>query len=109
MSQSTHPAPPYRVRLLDAPQLTQDQQAACELRFRMALEFSLGGPDMVIPSLKAWHLAMDLAEELPLEAPGEAEREVIALWETAESDALIAAFRPLGKDMGEARFEIFPA
>lgn len=99
-------SPPYGVRLVQASQLTADQRAACELRFRMSLEFSLGGPDMVLPSLQAWQLAMNLAEGLPLEAAGEAEREVVALWETAEADALIAAFRPLDQDMGDARFEI---
>lgn len=105
MTETTRPSP-YTVRLLNAPTLNEAQKSACELRFRMALEFSLGGPELVLPSLQAWQLALNLSEGLPLESPGQAEREVIALWETAEADALIAAFRPLDADPGDARFEI---
>ncbi|RZJ18763.1 MAG: hypothetical protein EOO54_15325 [Haliea sp.] len=100
--------PPYTVTLVNAEELGADQRAAAELRFRMALEFALGGPDMVLPTLKAWQLAVSLNDDLPLQSPQEAEREVIALWESAEADALIAALRPLERDMGDARFEISP-
>ncbi|RYX98118.1 MAG: hypothetical protein EOO28_00870 [Comamonadaceae bacterium] len=123
------PLPPYVVTLVDAPELNADQRAAAELRFRMALEFALGGPEMVLPTLQAWQLAMSLSESQTdadadadadaqkadpaepgddTESGGEAELEVIALWESAESDALIAALRPFDKDMGDARFEIAP-
>jgi hypothetical protein len=50
-----------------------------------------------------------LNEDLPLdEQASEAEEQVIALWENAEEDAILAAFRPLNRDMGDARFEIVP-
>ncbi|MDO9405783.1 MAG: hypothetical protein Q7T87_17260 [Polaromonas sp.] len=100
--------PPYIVTLVDASSLTPDQRAAAELRFRMALEFALGGPEMVLPTLQAWQLAVSLNDDLPLQSPHTAEREVIALWESAEADALIAALRPLDQDLGDARFEITP-
>lgn len=96
----------YAVRLLGAPSLNHEETAACELRFRMSLEFSLGGPEMVLPSLQAWQLALNLSKGLPLESAGQAEREVVALWETAEADALVAAFRPVERDLGDAHFEI---
>jgi len=99
----------YLVKLVECPSLGPDERAAAELRFRMSLEFSLGGPDQVLPSLQAYMLVQSLNEDLPLdEQASEAEEQVIALWENAEADAILAAFRPLNRDMGDARFEIVP-
>lgn len=99
----------YQINLVACPGLNPDERAAAELRFRMSLEFSLGGPDQVLPSLQAYMLVQSLNEDLPLDGEAsEAEEQVIALWENAESDAILAAFRPLGRDMGDARFEIVP-
>jgi hypothetical protein len=99
----------YRINLVECPILSPDERAAAELRFRMSLEFSLGGPDQVLPSLQAYMLVQSLNEGLPLdEQASEAEEQVIALWENAEADAILAAFRPLNRDMGDARFEIVP-
>lgn len=99
----------YRINLVECPNLNPGERAAAELRFRMSLEFSLGGPDQVLPSLQAYMLVQSLNEDLPLgEQASEAEEQVIALWENAEEDAILAAFRPLGRDMGDARFEIVP-
>lgn len=99
----------YRINLVECPSLSPDERAAAELRFRMSLEFSLGGPDQVLPSLQAYMLVQSLNEDLPLdEQASEAEEQVIALWENAEADAILAAFRPLNRDMGDARFEIVP-
>ena len=109
MSHNTDPSPAsYRVHLVECPGLSDSERSAAELRFRMALEFALGGPDQVLPSLQAYMLVRSLNEELPLGTDSEAEEQVIALWENAEADAILAAFRPLGKDMGDARFEIVP-
>lgn len=98
----------YKVNLLDCPGLSPADRAAAELRFRMALEFALGGPDQVLPSLQTYMLVQSLNDDLPLQDASEAQEQVIALWENAEADAILAAFRPLGKDMGDARFEIVP-
>ncbi|MDI1268648.1 MAG: hypothetical protein PSV40_06040 [Polaromonas sp.] len=99
----------YQVKLVECPSLSPDERAASELRFRMSLEFSLGGPDQVLPSLQAYLLVQSLNEDLPLGAQvSQAEEQVIALWENAEEDAILAAFRPLNRDMGDARFEIVP-
>ena len=104
-----HPAGHYQVKLVECPSLSPDERAAAELRFRMSLEFSLGGPDQVLPSLQAYLLVQSLNEDLPLDGDAsEAEEQVIALWENAEEDAILAAFRPLNRDMGDARFEIVP-
>ncbi|SFU30782.1 hypothetical protein SAMN05216350_101234 [Polaromonas sp. YR568] len=98
----------YKVNLVECPGLSADQRAAAELRFRMALEFALGGPEYVLPSLQAYMLAQTLQEDLPLEGASEAEEQVIALWQHAETDAILAAMRPLGDNMDNARFEIVP-
>jgi len=99
----------YLINLVECTLLSPDERAAAELRFRMSLEFSLGGPDQVLPTLQAYMLVQSLNEDLPLdEQASPAEEQVIALWENAESDAILAAFRPLSRDMGDARFEIVP-
>lgn len=102
----TTATPAYTVKLVDAPGLSAAQRSAAELRFRIALEFALGGPDSVLPTLQACLLVRTLHQDSQPESVPEAEQQVIALWEKAEADAIVAAFRPLGKEMGDARFEI---
>ena len=101
-------APTYTVNMVDANSLSADERAAAELRFRMALEFAVGGPEYVLPSLQAYMLAQTLSEGLPLEGVSQAEEQVIALWQNAETDAILAAMRPLGDNLDNARFEILP-
>lgn len=101
-------APTYIVKMVDANSLSADDRAAAELRFRMALEFAVGGPEYVLPSLQAYMLAQTLNEGLPLEETSEAVEQVIALWQNAETDAILAAMRPLGDNLDNARFEILP-
>ena len=101
---------PYTVSLVDATSLSAAERSAAELRFRMALETGVGGRDLVVPTLQACMLARSLTGQLTPEelahADHDAEREVIALWENAEDQAIITALKPLNCDMGEARFEI---
>jgi len=118
----THTAarPPYIVKLIEDSGLSADQRAAAELRFRMALEFALGGPEYVLPSLQAYMLAQALIEpsqddEADSQDKDKAEdddgggaQQMIALWEKAESDAIRAGLKPLGKGLDEAQFEIVP-
>lgn len=108
MSSTPPPLVPYEVKLHDCPNLSADQRAAAELRFRMALESALGGPAYVLPSLQAYMLAESLNEDLPQDGSSKAEDQVIALWQQAETDALLAAMRPLGDNLDNARFEIIP-
>lgn len=100
----------YSVRMVNATGLSEAQRTAAELRFRMALEFGVGGADHVLPTLQACMLARSLLEDLTpeeLEAGDfSAEREVIAMWESAEDKAIMTALKPLNRDMGDARFEI---
>ena len=106
---------PYIVQLVEDSGLSPDQRAAAELRFRMALEFALGGPEYVLPSLQAYMLAQALNEpsekdEVDSEDDdGGGAQQMINLWEKAESDALRAALKPLDKRLAEARFEIIPS
>lgn len=105
-------AQPYTVKILGATGLSAAQRSAAELRFRMALEFGVGGPGYVLPALQACMLARSLIEDLPPEeltkAEYGAELEVIALWENAEGKAIMTALKPLNtvKNMGEVRFAI---
>ena len=109
MSEKT---PPYTVKMVNATGLSAAERSAAELRFRMALEFGVGGREFVVPTLQACMLARSLIGHLPAEevaqAEHDAEREVIALWENAEDKAIMTALKPLNRDMGEARFEIKP-
>ena len=50
----------YVVQLLAGSDLSAEQRAAAELRFRTTLEFALGGPEYVQPSLQAYRLAQAL-------------------------------------------------
>lgn len=107
-------AQPYTVKMLGATGLSNAQRSAAELRFRMALEYGVGGPEYVLPALQACMLARSLIEDLPPEeltkAQYGAELEVIALWENAEDKAIMTALKPLDADinvdLSEARFEI---
>ncbi len=105
----------YYVKLVDCPSLSNDDRAAAELRFRMALEFALGGPEYVLPTLQAYMLAESLKEDPPddenddeSDEDADAEEQVIALWQGAESEAMVVAMRPLGEKFDKARFEIVP-
>ena len=107
MSENTAP---YTVTLVDTIGLSAAECSAAELRFRMALESGVGGREFVVPTLQACMLARSLMLNLtPKEQAGpdhDAEREVIALWESAEDRAIMTALKPLNRDTGEARFEI---
>lgn len=96
--------------MVGATGLSAGQCRAAELRFRLALESGVGGAAYVVPMLQACLLARTLTAQLTAQeisqTEHEAEREVIALWEKAEDQAIMTALKPLKRDMGEARFEI---
>jgi hypothetical protein len=106
------PAPPYTVKMMGATSLNFEERGAAEFRFRMALEFGVGGPEYVVPTLQACMLAralmQSLAPEDATDAECAAEREVIAMWENAEDQAIMTALKPLNTagDMNEVQFEI---
>ena len=110
MSDSPESTPPYTVKMVGATGLSAQQRRAAELRFRMGLEAGVGGASYVVPTLQACLLARALTAHLTPEeladADHDAEREVIALWEKAEDQAIMTALKPLNRDMGDARFEI---
>ena len=100
----------YTVKLVDATGLSAAERSAAELRFRMALEAGVGSRDLVVPTLQACMLARSLTGQLAPEelahTDHDAEREVMALWEKAEDQAIMTALKPLNRDTGDARFEI---
>ena len=101
---------PYTLRMVDASGISSAERNAAELRFRRTLEAGVGGHELVVPTLQACMLARSLTRQLTAEelahADHDAEREVIALWERAEDQALMTALKPLNRDPGNARFEI---
>lgn len=110
MSDSTESTQPYTVKMVGASGLSAQQRQAAELRFCMTLEAGVGGASYIVPTLQACLLARALTanftpEELA-DADHDAEREVIALWEKSEDQAIMTALKPLNRDMGDARFEI---
>ncbi|MDB5929365.1 MAG: hypothetical protein JWR60_1072 [Polaromonas sp.] len=100
----------YTVKMIDAEGVNEAERSAAELHFRMALEAGVGGRSYVLPTLQACMLARslmsDLSSEEMADAAHDAEREVIALWEKAEDQAIMTALKPFGRDMDQARFEI---
>lgn len=110
MSDSTESTQPYTVKMVGATGLSAQQRRAAELRFRLALEAGVGGASCVVPTLQSCLLARALSAHLTPEeladADHDAEREVIALWEKSEDQAIMTALKPLNRDMGDARFEI---
>jgi hypothetical protein len=110
MSDSTESPQPYTVKMVGATGLSASERRAAELRFRMALEAGVGGASYVVPTLQACLLARALTANLSPEeladAEHDAEREVIALWEKAEDQAIMTALKPLNRDMGDACFAI---
>lgn len=110
MSDTPDSTPPYTVKMVGATGLSASERRAAELRFRMALEAGVGGASYVVPTLQACLLARALTQNLTPEeladAEHDAERQVIALWEKAEDQAIMTALKPLNRDMGDARFEI---
>ena len=51
--------------VIGATGLSAVKRSAAELRFRMTLEFRVGGPELVVPALQACMLARSLIENLP--------------------------------------------
>ena len=96
----------YTLRLYAFEDATPEQLQAAELRFRQALDETLGDASLVLPVSRAHRPIVGLAGEAP--APDtltDAEQQVFDQWQAAESAAVTAAIGPQ-RHMGEAQFEI---
>lgn len=95
----------YALKLYEADASPQELQQAT-LRFRRALDESLGDASLVLPVYAAYQrLIGAYGEEPDLEALSEQEKFVFQQWHAAQSAAVAAAFGP-NRYMGDAMFEL---
>ena len=96
----------YTLRLFAFEDASPQQLQAAELRFKQALEATLGDASLVAPVYSAYRRIVSIYGEAP--APDmltDAEQQVFDQWQAAESAALTAALGP-NRYMGDAQFEI---
>ena len=96
----------YTLRLYAFEDATPEQLQAAELRFRQALDETLGDASLVLPVYHAYRRIVGIYGEAP--APDtltDAEQQVFDQWQAAELAAVTAAIGPQ-RHMGEAQFEI---
>lgn len=99
----------YTVKLFDAEGESETRRRAAELRFRQALEESLGDASLVLPVYLAYQrIAAEHGEQPDVAALTDAEREIVEQWQSAETAAIMAVFGPL-RGMGDGMYEIRPA
>ena len=97
---------PYSLTLYDADGESETQHRQAELRFRQALEQTLGDESLVAPVYTAYLRIVGSYGETPdPEALSDAEREIVEQWQAAATAAVAAAFGP-NRYMGDAMYEI---
>ncbi|MEO7954018.1 MAG: hypothetical protein ABIR35_08005 [Polaromonas sp.] len=97
----------YTLKLYAFEDASPGQLQAAELRFRQALDETLGDASLVLPVYRAYRRIVASYGEAP--APDtltDAEQQVFDQWQAAEFAAITAALGPQ-RHMGEAQFEIF--
>ncbi|MET0310611.1 MAG: hypothetical protein ABW051_01035, partial [Burkholderiaceae bacterium] len=78
----------YRVRIFEA-DVSEEERAGAEQRFRQALEETLGDASLVLPVYRAWQrIAGAYGEQPDPEVLTDAEREIAAQWQAAETAAV---------------------
>lgn len=99
----------YTVRLFDAEGVSEAQHREAVLRFRRALEGTLGDAALVLPVYLAYQrIAAAHGEQPDAEVLTDAEREIVGQWQAAETAAITAVFGPL-RNMGDGMYELKPA
>ncbi len=97
---------PYTLKILDSDDASPGQRREAELRFRRALEDSLGDEGLVLPVYRAYlRLVATYGENPDLDLLSDPEREIYTQWQAAETAAVAAAFGT-HRYMGDAMFEI---
>jgi non-ribosomal peptide synthetase component F len=96
---------PYTLKLYEA-DVSPEELREAELRFRSALEETLGSPELVIPVYRAYQRLIGAYGEAPdIDNLTDAERLVLDQWQAAELAAVTAAFGP-NRYMGDAMYEL---
>lgn len=95
----------YRLTIFEADASPEEVRAA-ERRFRLALEESLGAPELVVAVHAAYQrIVGSYGEDPDLELLSDGERTVFESWRAAETAAVAAAFGA-HRYMGDAMYEI---
>lgn len=96
----------YTLKLHAGDDASEQDRRAAELRFRSALDATLGDASLVAPVYFAYLKILANHGDTPSpDALTQAEQEVFKQWQAAESAALTAALGP-HRYMGDAQFEI---
>ena len=96
----------YTLKILDSDDASPGERREAELRFRRALEDSLGDGSLVLPVYRAFQRLVATYGETPdLDLLSDAEREIFTQWQLAEAAAVAAAFGT-HRYMGDAMYEI---
>ena len=96
----------YSLRIFDSDDASPEQRGEAEVRFRQALEESLGDASLVLPMRAAYLRIVGTYGESPEpDSLTDAERAVFDQWQAAELAAVAAAFGP-NRYMGDAMYEI---
>jgi len=99
----------YTVKLFDAEGESETRHREAVLRFRRALEDTLGDASLVLPVYLAYQrIAAAYGEQPDPEVLTEPEREIVEQWQAAEAAAITAVFGPL-RNMGDGMYELKPA
>ena len=90
----------YRITLQDFPEIPEDARVKAEEQYRRALEKTLGGPDEVVPTYRAWLSVSESGND----QAGKEDVAQASKWQKASDLARQAGFRSLGEST-EAYFE----
>jgi hypothetical protein len=98
----------YTLTLVCPDEVSEAERRAAEQRYRRALNEALGDASLVLPSYSAWlGIVARHGDNPDVSALTDPERDVLELWQAAESAAITAAFGP-HRYLDEGRFEIGP-
>ena len=96
----------YTLTLYDADGASETEHRDAKLRFRQALEATLGDESLVGPVYTAYlRIVHSYGDNPDLESLSDAERAIFEQWQAAETAAVAAAFGP-HRYMGDAMYEI---
>jgi hypothetical protein len=85
----------YTLTLVGAEDASEADRRAAEQRYRRALDDALGDASLVLPTYRAWLGIVARHGDSPdVSALTDPERDVLELWQAAESAAITAAFGP---------------
>lgn len=98
----------YTLKLYAWEDASPEQHEAALLRFRQALDASLGDESLVLPVYGAYRrLVATYGDNPSEELLSSGELEILKAWRDAQSAAMTAALGP-NRYMGDAEFEIQP-